>query len=291
MAVTPVASMPSHPSALRRLLVLLDDGDSCARRVQVAAQLAVAHGCELEGFAPTGTLQLPAGMHSAALAIEAADQARDAALLAAEQRIGRFRALAEAAGARHVTTQAAEGDTSALLVHRAACHDLVVIGLPDPAAAPAPGALVSVEAVLLNSPRPTLLVPPRGVPPMVGRHIVVAWDDGPACIRAATEALPVLQRAERVHLCTWHRSGEGASIGARLEAVAGWLALHGVHASPHVQAASGPIGAAMLEGATRLAADMIVMGTYGHARWLERITGGATRSALAQARIPLFMAH
>jgi nucleotide-binding universal stress UspA family protein len=33
------------------------------------------------------------------------------------------------------------------------------------------------------------------------------------------------------------------------------------------------------------------MGAYGHWRLREVIFGGATRTALAQATIPLFMAH
>ena len=38
-------------------------------------------------------------------------------------------------------------------------------------------------------------------------------------------------------------------------------------------------------------AELIVMGTYGHARWIERVTGGVTRTALLHAPVPLWMSR
>ena len=37
--------------------------------------------------------------------------------------------------------------------------------------------------------------------------------------------------------------------------------------------------------------DLIVMGGYGHARWTERILGGATRGLLATMTVPVLMSH
>ena len=278
-------------SRLRSILVLLDDDAPGSARIQVAGRLAAEHDCELAGLAPTGTLQLPPGMNSAALAIDAADTARQAALHSAHARIEPFRRLAASAGARAISGQAVEGDTAAVLIHQAACHDVVVVSQPAPDDPLRHGALAMMERVLLNSPRPTLVVPGQGTFPTVGRRVVVAWDDGPSCVRAATDAMPLLKKAERVHLCAWRRTDEGAGIITRLEAIARWFRLHGVEAVPRVELARASIGETLLERATALKADVIVMGTYGHARWLERITGGVTRTALARAGIPLFMSR
>jgi nucleotide-binding universal stress UspA family protein len=38
-------------------------------------------------------------------------------------------------------------------------------------------------------------------------------------------------------------------------------------------------------------ADLVVMGAYGHSRFLEEILGGATRNMLAEAHVPVVMAH
>jgi nucleotide-binding universal stress UspA family protein len=47
----------------------------------------------------------------------------------------------------------------------------------------------------------------------------------------------------------------------------------------------------LLRHATDVAADLIVMGAYGHSRFREAILGGATRNMLEQSSITVFMAH
>ena len=43
--------------------------------------------------------------------------------------------------------------------------------------------------------------------------------------------------------------------------------------------------------ATDLAADLIVMGGFGHSRLRERIFGGTTTSMMKEAIVPVLMAH
>ena len=47
---------------------------------------------------------------------------------------------------------------------------------------------------------PVLMVPP-GVPDMAGRTVLVAWNGRREATRAAHDALPFLQAADRVVLC------------------------------------------------------------------------------------------
>ena len=51
------------------------------------------------------------------------------------------------------------------------------------------------------------------------------------------------------------------------------------------------IAEAMLSCAADLRTDLIVMGAYGHARWAERVLGGATRGLLTSMTIPVLMSH
>ena len=51
------------------------------------------------------------------------------------------------------------------------------------------------------------------------------------------------------------------------------------------------IANAMLSRAADLSTDLIVMGAYGHARWTERVLGGATRGLLATMTVPVLMSH
>jgi len=47
----------------------------------------------------------------------------------------------------------------------------------------------------------------------------------------------------------------------------------------------------LMRHAADMDADMMVMGAYGHSRFREAIFGGATRSILEDANLPVFMAH
>ena len=73
--------------------------------------------------------------------------------------------------------------------------------------------------------------------------------------------------------------------------MASWLRKHGVSAELHTEVTSAHIADAMLSLACDLEADLIVMGAYGHARWAERMLGGATRGLLETMTVPVLMSH
>ncbi len=52
-----------------------------------------------------------------------------------------------------------------------------------------------------------------------------------------------------------------------------------------------PIGDVLLSRASDLNADLLVMGAYGHARWQELVLGGATRTVLNAATLPVLLSH
>ena len=47
----------------------------------------------------------------------------------------------------------------------------------------------------------------------------------------------------------------------------------------------------LLEHATDISADLMVMGAYSHSRLSEWLLGGTTRDVLAQARLPILMSN
>jgi nucleotide-binding universal stress UspA family protein len=51
------------------------------------------------------------------------------------------------------------------------------------------------------------------------------------------------------------------------------------------------VGAALLKKADQVAADLVVMGAFGHSRLRENVIGGATRYMLEHARLPVFLQH
>lgn len=148
------------------------------------------------------------------------------------------------------------------------------------------------EAVIFGPGKPTLVLPERPrTNSLELTTVVVAWDFSRAAARAIADAMPVLQKAKRVRVVTvFNEKALGTTHSA--EEVAKNLSRHGVDATvDEVDAASRPIGEVLERHAASCAADILVMGAYGHSRVREFILGGATRSLLARPPLPILFSH
>lgn len=148
------------------------------------------------------------------------------------------------------------------------------------------------EQVLFESGRGCLFLPPHGKPPKLYTTILVAWKETREAARAVGDALPFLQRAHQVVVALIEE--EGASEQLRLEAgadIGRYLSRQGVSAEIRKIGGWTFAGEALLNEATQIGADMMVMGGYGHSRFREWALGGATRHILGNATLPVLMAH
>lgn len=150
-------------------------------------------------------------------------------------------------------------------------------------------ALLMLEAALLDGARPVLVVPPVAKP-TIGRHIAVAWNGSSESAHAVAAALPLLTSADTVHVLTAKTAKTAESESAYLVDYLGW---HGVTATvqPLAATAGQSVGAALLQAAQAVSADLLVLGGYGHSRLRELVLGGVTRHVLNNADIPVLMAH
>jgi nucleotide-binding universal stress UspA family protein len=277
----------------RSLLVALDPDAQCDARTQVAIRLARSLDCHLVGVAPTGLLDLPAAPVADASFGELATLAWDTLREQARQSAQRFRDACRSAGLKSFEAVVDEADHAPSLVHHAHCSDLAVLSQADPGAGGHRRARALVEQVVLHSARPTLILPYAGRVGSVGTNVMVAWDDSRESARALADALPLLRRAERVQVIRWSKVGadDTQALRQRLAALQQWLAWQGVAADVRSEVSDIGIAEAMLSRAADLGADLIVMGAYGHARWAERVLGGATRGLLASMTVPVLMSH
>jgi nucleotide-binding universal stress UspA family protein len=170
--------------------------------------------------------------------------------------------------------------------------DLLVLGQEDPND---PASFVAphfVGDLVLGAGRPALVVPHAGEVRTLGENVLVAWDGSREAARAASDALPLLQRARHVGIEIVGRHGQHVEAPEGID-VAAWLDAHGVRASfsttPHHIGVGA--GATLLNRASDLHADLLVMGAYGHARARERVFGGVTRTMLESMTVPVLMAH
>ena len=146
-----------------------------------------------------------------------------------------------------------------------------------------------LEVTLLRSGRPVLYVP-EGAKVARFRRPLVAWDglSGAARAVSALTGLTEEQASAIVLHVAEEISGETPDI-ADVITYFGW---HGISAEAMTkQRGLRSIGAALLDVASLVSADVLVMGGYGHARYREALLGGVTRFALRHSRLPVLMAH
>ena len=127
----------------------------------------------------------------------------------------------------------------------------------------------------------------------VGSNVMVAWNDSREAARGLSDALPLLLLAEHLQVVSWSEDGANCdkALRSRLDALSQWLMRQGVSADLRVEMTDIDIADAMLFQAADLNTDLIVMGACGHARWIERVLGGATRGLLATMTVPVLMSH
>ncbi len=145
----------------------------------------------------------------------------------------------------------------------------------------------SLDAALFDTGRPVLLVP-ASVPEDLLKTVAIAWDGSREAARSVAIALPLLKQAQKVVVLTARES----AVKAEPSELTNYLGGHGIDAktwafTPGEEA----VGAALLIEASKADASLLIMGAYGHSRLREMVLGGATRSVVNEAELPVFMAH
>lgn len=164
--------------------------------------------------------------------------------------------------------------------------DLIVVGRPG--ADPGDPRSSTLEAALFESGRPILIAPPKP-PSAIGKTVVIAWNASTETARTVSLAMPYLMQAEKITVVSVTGAMSPGPSGGELAAM---LARHGLDvATETVSDSSKPAGRLILSKAEALGADLLIKGGYTQSRLRQMIFGGATSQILAEAEIPVFMAH
>lgn len=148
------------------------------------------------------------------------------------------------------------------------------------------------ERLALESGRPVLVVPNGGVHDAAPSHALIAWNGSREAARAAFDALAIVDPACRLSVLVIEDGGTGDAAAAGAESFAAAAQRHGFDASAlRRPLKQRPIGAAIAEEAAALAADLIVMGAYGHSRFRELVFGGATRHLTHRMTLRTLLSH
>jgi nucleotide-binding universal stress UspA family protein len=164
--------------------------------------------------------------------------------------------------------------------------DLIAVGKPDNSVnAPR---RQTFESALFESGRPVLIVPAQ-VQATLGDCIAIAWNGSSETARSIAFAMPLLTRARDVVILNVpHSRLSGPSVDDLTRS----LRRHGVPARTILMGdtVKAP-GAALLEKAKTLGADLLIKGGYTQSRLREMIFGSVTSEILAEADLPVLMAH
>ncbi|TIQ22928.1 MAG: universal stress protein [Mesorhizobium sp.] len=149
----------------------------------------------------------------------------------------------------------------------------------------------AIEGALFSSGKPLLLIPEGARPTLKPKRVLIAWDARLEASRAVRDSLDLLPGADEVHLVMVDPVADdhGAEPGA---AAAAYLARHGVNVTvDRLPSLDHSVVDVLRRHALDIAADLMVMGAYGHSRLRERIFGGVTVSMLEDPSMPILMAR
>jgi len=133
----------------------------------------------------------------------------------------------------------------------------------------------------------------NGSPSEKPARVFVAWDSSKAASSAVHAALPHMKEAQEVviscidPIMSSDRDGQDPGTD-----VAAWLSHHGCKVTvSQIPSGGREVGQCLQDHAKEFGADLVVMGAYGHARMIQTVLGGTTRSMMEQTDLPVLFAH
>ena len=253
------------------ILVYLDASKDATDRLRLAVELAKACGARLIGVDASDESALMGAWGDRVLHIRPA-----------------FEAAVKAAGvASHYIGADAEPALGGDFAH---CVDLIIASRPEGDARK----LVRMEVpdrVLIEAGGPVLILPQDWIYGPLGRHIVIAWNASREAARSVHDAMPLLEKANKVTIFSF--SSHTHALKASAERLADHLLHHGVAAHISDWTDTGDISAleALFASLDTQDADLIVAGAFGHSRLFETLFGGVSHDLLRQPTAPIFMSH
>ena len=185
--------------------------------------------------------------------------------------------------------RSAERLPDGFILSSARAADLIVVAKPPPMSNLMRGP--DVGNLMLQAGRPVLAVP-ADVEDFAVECVLIAWKDTREARRALSDALPILKKADEVHLLVIHEPETNeAAVIAGADDVVNFLARHGVKAIAVAQPDYGSVGKAIEEYASEIDADIIVAGAFGHSRFMEWLLGGVTRHLLRSPNVNVLFSH
>lgn len=155
------------------------------------------------------------------------------------------------------------------------------------------GDLKIVLTSLFEAGRPILLFPRDATVafPSSGhaRTVVLAWDGSRASARALREAVPHMLHAEDVLILRVLSGGDKPDEVSEDDLLT-YLRSHCIDAELVIEErGAASVGQAIVDKASKLQAELLIMGAYGHGHVREMLLGGTTDHVVKHSGVPLLL--
>jgi len=146
----------------------------------------------------------------------------------------------------------------------------------------------TLKAALFNTGRPVMMCPPTETEPEVlGANVAIGWNGSTEAVRAVVMMRRMIETADSVTIL----SSGSSPDGNRAADLKDYLTLRGIASKLHRFDAGRNAGAALLEAASEVNADVLIMGAYGDSHESETIFGGNTQTVVDTAEMPVVLVH
>ena len=182
------------------------------------------------------------------------------------------------------------GRLEAAVIRHARSADLVIVAANYPGSLSQGTPYLNAGDLAMQAGRPLLIVP-HSTAKLTARNILVAWKDTREARRAVSDALPLLQTADRTIVVEIARKKAIAEAKGSVADVVEWLKWHGVKATGMTVLEEG-LNARQLDAISKAqGADLIVAGAYHHRRLRQWALGGVTRNLLLNGDLCTLVSH
>jgi nucleotide-binding universal stress UspA family protein len=120
-------------------------------------------------------------------------------------------------------------------------------------------------------------------------HILLAWDGSLEVSRTIALAMPMLQVAAKLSVCTWIATADTA-LRPETDPILSYLRYNDVVSELSVEeSGSSRIGGSLLTWARKEKATLICMGAYSQPRAVQVLIGGNTQHVYHHSPIPILL--
>lgn len=273
---------------VKSVLTWVDRSEHAHGRVSAAVAVAARFDAHLSVAAVCFEPDIPVSVHAAVPVLPEVDMFRERAETEARALVAETTERLDAEGVRSdvfplVTTL---GGLPARIGRRARYVDLVVLSQADmtrPEIAARhvfEGALFDGIAAVLVCGQDAKLQPQRAM---------IAWDGGPAAMRAVRRAHPFLAQAKEIEIVLVDPTAEQAQSAEELAVM---LSRYGLTPGiVRVPADDRTDAEALAQHQIESGAEFTVMGAFGHSPFREIVLGGVTRDLPGLTHCPLLLVH